>query len=209
MLRPPLLPAHSLLPSPFSPQTGKQATLSVGAIHIAPTSRGEIRLKTGSAWDKPIIDPRYLSTENDKRAMVAGLRLTMKLAQQEPLKSLLVRSYDFAKPSQFVRFKGKGEYEDWSDEDLLDLCREAAFTIYHPVGTAKMGPHSDKSAVVDHDLLVHGLQGLRVVDASIMPSIVRGHPQAAVVAIAEKAADVLLGCVEKAEQAEQAAPPLS
>lgn len=166
--------------------------MSLGSIHIAPTSRGEIRLKSSSAWDHPLIDPRYLSTENDKRAMIAGLRLTMKIVKQDPLKQLIKKSYDFKRPAQYARFQGRGEYDTWSDEDLLDLCRETAFTIYHPVGTAKMGLKEDTLAVVDSQLKVHGIDGLRVVDASIMPTIVRGHPQAAVVAIAEKAADMIL-----------------
>jgi choline dehydrogenase len=166
--------------------------MSIGSIHIAPTSRGEITLKSASPWDKPRIDPKYLSTENDKRAMLAGLRLTMKMVQQEPLKQHVKRSYDFKRPAEFSRFRGKGEFDQWSDDDLLDLCRETSFTIYHPIGTAKMGPSTDQMAVVDHQLKVHGIEGLRVVDASIMPTIVSGKPQAAVVAIAEKAADMIL-----------------
>lgn len=164
----------------------------MGSIHIAPTSRGEIKLKTASIWDAPLMDPKYLSTENDRKAMLAGLRLTLRLSKLDPLRQYIKSSYDFERMSQYARFRGKGEYTTWSDEELLDLCRETAFTIYHPVGTAKMGPSSDSMAVVDAQLKVHGVDGLRIVDASIMPTIVRGHPQAAVVAIAEKAADMII-----------------
>lgn len=181
-------------------------SLSMGPIHIQPTSRGEITLASSNIWDKPLIDPKYLSTENDRRALLFGMKTAMKMTKESPLKEEIKSSFDFAKPKSFTKFKGKGEFDTFSEADLLDLMKETAFTIYHPTGTAKMGPSSDKNAVVDSELLVHGIKGLRVVDASIMPTIVRGHPQAAVVAIAEKAADMILHAEATEAKVEPSAP---
>lgn len=166
--------------------------ISLGAIHIQPTSRGTVTLKDASPWTHPLIDPKYLSTENDHRAMIFALKTALKLADTEPLASEIHSAFDFKKPESFAHFRGRGEFKDFDDATIDELFRDSAFTIYHPTGTAKMGPRSDVLAVVDSRLKVHGISGLRIVDASVMPIIVRGHPQAPVVAIAEKAADLIL-----------------
>lgn len=166
-------------------------TISLGPIHIAPTSRGTVTLKDASPWSPPKIDPKYCSTENDCRAMLFGLKTAVKLAGTEPLKAQIHSAFDFQKPKALAHLKGKGDFKDLDDADLEAIWKDTAFTLYHPTGTAKMGPRADAQAVVDERLRVHGIAGLRVIDASIMPSIVRGHPQAAVVAIAEKAADMI------------------
>ena len=166
--------------------------ISIGVIHIQPLSRGTITLKDSSPWSPPLIDPKYLSNKSDHRAMLFGLKTALKLADTEPLKNEISSSFDFKNVRNFNHFQGKGEYMNMDDETFDALFKDSAFTIYHPTGTAKMGPRSDPLAVVDSKLRLYGLSGLRVVDASIMPVIVRGHPQAPVVAIAEKASDMIL-----------------
>ena len=187
---------HALVKVPAKP------ALSMGAIHIAPTSRGNIRLASKDIWQAPLIDPNYLGTENDRKAARAGVKLSLKLAAAEPLKSHICGAFDFAKGKGMEEFRGKpADYSDWSEEDLEKMAKRFAFTMYHPVGTCKMAPiEKDSMAVVDGELRVHGVEGLRVVDASVMPEIVRGHPQAAVVAIAEKAADFIKLSRKKKEQ---------
>ncbi|KZP34677.1 GMC oxidoreductase [Athelia psychrophila] len=161
-------------------------------IHLDPTSRGTITLKDTSPWSAPRIDPNYCATENDRRAMLFGMKTAIKLAATEPLKGQIHMSFDFKKPKALAHLRGKGEFADLDDAALEALWKDTSSTLYHPTGTAKMGLSSDARAVVDARLRVHGIAGLRVVDASIMPTIVRGHPQAAVVAIAEKAADMIM-----------------
>lgn len=166
--------------------------ISFAQIHLQPTSRGTITLKDASIWSHPLIDPNYCATESDHRAMIFGMKTTLKLAATEPLATEIHRSFDFKKPELYAHLRGKGEFKDLDDASLNEVFKATAFTIYHPTGTAKMGPSSDALAVVDDRLRVHGVVGLRVVDASIMPVIVRGHPQAPVVAIAEKASHMIL-----------------
>jgi len=128
--------------------------------------------------------------------MLFALKTALKLAQIEPLAGEIDSAFDFKKPEYFAHFRNRGEFKDMDDATIDELFKDSAFTIYHPTGTAKMGPRSDPLAVVDDRLKVHGVAGLRVVDASIMPVIVRGHPQAAVVAIAEKASHMILADTE-------------
>ncbi|KAF7985314.1 hypothetical protein HWV62_6495 [Athelia sp. TMB] len=166
--------------------------ITLGPIHIQPTSRGTVTLKDASIWSPPVIDPNYCATENDRRAMLFGLKTAMKMAATEPLAPHIHSSFDFKKPKSMAHLAGKGDFSTFSDADLEAMWKDTAYTLYHPTGTARMGPRSDPQAVLDDRLRVHGIIGLRVVDASIMPTIVRGHPQAAVVAIAEKASDMIL-----------------
>lgn len=125
------------------------------------------------------MQPNYLATDLDRRTAIAGVRLTRKLADSPPMQSLLKGE---VKPGRDVR----------SDDEILHFCRENGATIFHPSGTAKMGPATDPMAVVDHRLAVRGLQGLRVVDASIMPTLVSGNTNVPVVMIAERAAAFVL-----------------
>jgi choline dehydrogenase len=195
---PPGVPDIELLCAPVNylnhalEKVPQKDSISLGVMHIQPTSRGAITLKDSSIWTHPLIDPKYISSDNDYRAMVSGLRTAIKLAETEPLAGEIESSFDFKKSKTYAHFRKRGEYKDLDDATIDHFFRDSAFTIYHPTGTAKMGPHSDALAVVDDRLRVHGVAGLRVVDASIMPVIVRGHPQAAVVAIAEKASDMIL-----------------
>jgi choline dehydrogenase-like flavoprotein len=138
---------------------------------LKPTSRGMVTLRTGSPYSKPRIIHNYLSTEEDRASMLAGLRIALEIAEQEPIKSLT--KGPFVAP------------RSGSDEDLMAFARETAFTIYHPTSTCAIG------AVVDPRLKVLGVDGLRVVDASVMPTVVRGNTNAPTIMIAERAADLI------------------
>ncbi|MEI7612713.1 MAG: choline dehydrogenase [Betaproteobacteria bacterium] len=144
---------------------------------LRPESRGEIHIRSTDPLAAPAIHPRYLSADLDRRTAVAGLRLSRQLSQSWPLQPYIGDEY---RPGQ----------SQTSDEELLEFARNYGATIFHPAGTCRMG--SDKEAVVDHRLKVHGLSGLRVADASIMPSLVSGNTNAPTIMIAEKAADLIL-----------------
>jgi choline dehydrogenase len=124
-----------------------------------------------------VIRPRYLTAELDQRAALAGLRFTRRLADAEPLHPYLGDEY---RPGR----------QKASDEELLHFAREYGATIFHPVGSCRMG--NDSAAVVDNRLRVHGLTGLRIADASIMPTLVSGNTNAPTIMIAEKAAAMIL-----------------
>ena len=152
-------------------------TMSV--CQLRPESRGFVRIKSPDPMAAPAMQPNYLSTENDRATLVAGIRLARGLAATRAL-------------SPYVA----GEYmpgpEAVSDNDLLEFARNKGATIFHPSGTCKMGPAGDARAVVDPALRVHGIGGLRVVDGSIMPTLVSGNTCTPVIMIAEKAADMIL-----------------
>jgi choline dehydrogenase len=150
-------------------------TSSVCQLH--PQSRGAIMIKSVDPLEPPAMQPNYLSTEADRQTVVAGLKVARKIAASPALQSYIVDEYMPGKDVQ-------------SDEELLEFARNTGVTIFHPSGTCKMG--SDPAAVVDERLRVHGVQGLRVVDCSIMPTLVSGNTHAPVVMIAEKAADMIL-----------------
>ena len=143
-----------------------------------PESRGWVRLKSGDARAHPAIQPNYLSADYDRRAIVAGVKIARRITEMPALRPFVAAEDG---PGQDVT----------SDDEILDYARAKGGTIYHPVGTCKMGPATDRLAVVDPELRVHGVQGLRVVDASIMPTLVSGNTNAAAIMIGEKAADLV------------------
>lgn len=142
---------------------------------LRPESRGHLRIRSTDPFEAPAMQPNYLDTERDRRTAIAGVRLTRRLADAQPMQSLMKGEI---KPGRDVQ----------TDDDILHFCRENGATIFHPSGTAKMGQAGDPLAVVDHRLRVHGVQGLRVVDASIMPTLVSGNTNVPVIMIAERAA---------------------
>lgn len=146
---------------------------------LRPESRGTIRIRSANPLEAPSIHPNYLSADLDRRTAVAGFKYARRLAGAAPLRQLMKLEY---RPGDQVR----------TDDEILHFCREFGATIFHPVGTARMGPASDQDAVVDHRLRVHGVDGLRVVDASVMPTIVSGNTNVPVVMIAERASDFIL-----------------
>jgi choline dehydrogenase len=155
---------------------GHGVSLHIAVMH--PQSRGQVRLHSADPHDRPVIDSHFLSHPEDLRKLVEGVRLVRKLtaskAFAQRLKGELI-------PGPQV--ESQAQIEQWVRDNLG--------TVFHPVGTCKMG--HDALAVVDDQLRVHGLQGLRVADASIMPSLTTGNTNAAAIMIGEKAADLVLG----------------
>jgi len=153
---------------------------SIGPIMLRPTSRGTVTLNSSSPFDAPIMHANYLATQHDRDMMTYGMRLARSIAESAPMKAAF-KQWWFPHANVTTA----------SDEELLEIARNHSETIYHPMCTAKMGPQSDEMAVVDHRLRVHGVKGLRVVDASIFPLPVGCHPCAPVVMVAEKASDLI------------------
>ena len=151
--------------------------MTIHSCPLRPKSRGEIRLKTANPNDPPAMFARYLTDPYDVKMMIECVRLTREIFSQDAFKPELDKEMH---PGSDVT----------SDEDLLAFIRRKAETIYHPIGTCKMG--QDEMAVVTPELAVHGLQGLSVVDASVMPTLVSGNTNAPTIMIAEKAADMML-----------------
>jgi choline dehydrogenase len=143
--------------------------------NLNPTSRGHVRIASSKPQDAPHIAPHYLSTDTDRLKAAQSLRLTRRIVAQPALARYRPRE---VKPG--LQFQ--------SDAELAKLAGDIGTTIFHPVGTAKMGPASDPLAVVDARLRVHGVQDLRVVDASVMPTITSGNTNAPTLMIAERAA---------------------
>jgi len=158
------------------PPAGRQFTILPGLIY--PASRGEIRLASSDPRRPPAIDPNYFSDPADLEHLVRGVRQSREIAATSPLSSYALREVH---PGP----------DRTSDEALRAAVRGHVNTIFHPVGTCKMG--TDDMAVVDPQLRVRGIEGLRVVDASIMPRIVGGNTNAPTIMIAEKAADLIRG----------------
>ncbi len=144
--------------------------------NLRPESRGSVHIKSGTPGDKPSIRPNYLSAPADRRVAAESIRLTRRIVQQPAM-------------AQFSPEEFKPGPSILSDDDLAKAAGDIATTIFHPVGTAKMG--HDEAAVVDDRLRVHGIEGLRVVDASVMPTITSGNTNSPVIMIAEKASDMI------------------
>lgn len=144
---------------------------------LRPESRGTVEIKSTDPMEPPSMRPNYLEAETDRICAVESIKYARRLASTSALKPYLVEEY---KPGADVR----------SDDEILDFAREYGATIFHPTGTCKMG--SDSMAVTDDRLRVHGIGGLRVVDCSIMPTLVSGNTHAPAVMIAEKASDMIL-----------------
>ncbi|HTS22093.1 MAG TPA: choline dehydrogenase [Casimicrobiaceae bacterium] len=147
---------------------------------LRPESRGSVRIKSSDPLQPPAMQPNYLSTARDRATLVAGIRLARRLAATRTLSPYVKREY---RPGP----------EADSDEALLEFARNTGGTIFHPSGTCRMGDRGrDPMAVVDSRLRVHEIEALRVVDCSVMPTLVSGNTNVPVVMIAEKAADMIL-----------------
>ena len=151
---------------------------TLGSTPLRPQSRGYIDLCSRDPFAAPTIQPNYLSSEADWQVVRSGIALSRKILQ--------AAAFDGVRGAEFLP-----GIEVQSDADIDEYVRAHTETLYHPVGTCKMG--SDRMAVVNDRLQVLGTQGLRVVDASIMPTIVSGNTNAPTIAIAEKAADTIIG----------------
>jgi choline dehydrogenase len=159
---------------PFVPEKSPGLTLSV--FQLRPLSRGSVHLRDSEPDSKPAIAPNYLHHPVDQKALVDGLRQIRQLTDTWPF-------------ARHLRQEVTPGIDVQSDAELLAYARQYGLSIYHMAGTCRMG--TDAAAVVDPALKVHGLEGLRVVDASVMPTLVSGHTFAATVMIAEKAADII------------------
>jgi choline dehydrogenase len=144
---------------------------------LRPESRGFVRIKSADPAQAPAIQPRYLTAQADRDCMVAGLKLMRRVMSQPAMMRYVDEELAFGQKT-------------WSDDDYLEYVRQRGTTVFHPTSTCRMG--SDVTAVVDERLRVHGFTGLRVADASIMPTVVSGNTNAACVMIGEKASDMIL-----------------
>ncbi len=154
--------------------------MTSGAWQMRPRSLGYVRIASADPLAAPVIQPNYLAHEEDRRVLLAAIRTARRILATPELAPFYERE---ALPGV-----------DWtSDDELLDFARRYGSSCYHFAGTCRMGPESDPTAVVDHELRVRGLEGLRVVDASIMPTMPSANTYASTLMIAEKGADLILG----------------
>lgn len=160
-------------------------TWSIVPMLLRPKSKGWIRLQNSNPYEKPIIHANYFSHPNDLEVLVEGMKSVLALAETQSFKKYGTKFWDkFPIP-------GCEHLELWSDQYWSCVCRQYTTTIYHYSGTAKMGPPEDPESVVNHELKVYGVRGLRVIDASIMPKVVSGNTNAPVIMIGEKGADLI------------------
>jgi choline dehydrogenase len=150
---------------------------SASVCQLRPESRGSLRIKSADPSVPPAIRINYLATETDRAAFVDGMKMLRKILAAPALKPFVVGEVE---PGPKIA----------SDEEILDFCRQRGSTVYHPTSTCRMG--NDPLAVVDQRLRVRGIEGLRVVDASIMPDLMSGNTNAPTIMIAEKASDMIL-----------------
>ncbi|MEZ0169740.1 GMC family oxidoreductase [Microvirga sp. TS319] len=155
------------------------AAFTASVCNLRPTSRGSIRIRSGSAADAPSIRPNYLSAPEDQQVAVDSLRLVRRIVSMPALQRYRPQEY---RPGVQLQ----------TDDELLSGARDIGTTIFHPVGTAKMGIESDPMAVTDERLRVRGIEGLRVIDASVMPTITSGNTNSPTLMIAEKGAAMIL-----------------
>ena len=167
----------------FGEPLHKYNAITPSVCNLRPSSRGHVRIKTASSNDSPAISLNYLSTDEDRQVAVSGLKFTRKIMASKALQ-------------RFAPEELKPGPDLVTDEDLAQVAGDLGTTIFHPVGTCKMG--SDTMAVVDDRLKVHGIEHLRVIDASIMPTITSGNTNAPTVMIAEKGAEFILEDAVKA-----------
>ena len=179
-------PDCTVIFTPASYRAGKLGSLDTfpgmtcGAWQMRPESTGYVRIRSSNPAEYPVIQPNYLSEEKDRRILIAAIRMARRiLAAPE-----LAPYYDIEElPGAHVA----------SDSELVDFASAYGSSCYHLVGTCRMGPASDPTAVVDDQLRVRGIEGLRIADASIMPTVTSGNTYAPALMIGAKAADLMLG----------------
>ncbi|XP_032795568.2 glucose dehydrogenase [FAD, quinone] [Daphnia magna] len=151
---------------------------------LRPESTGTIRLASADPHTAPLIDPKYFEKEQDLKVLVEGTKIALALGKTEAFQQIGTKFYD-------AIFPGCEQFTPWTDEYWGCFIRHYSSTIYHASGSCKMGPSSDKTAVVDPTLKVYGIKGLRVIDCSIMPKIVSGNTNAPAIMIGEKGSDLI------------------
>ena len=158
-----------------SPVPGVNSTVCI----VRPTSRGSVHARNTDPKAFPRIVHNYLSTDHDRRLAIEGFKLQRRIYRSEVFQE---HATEELRPGDHVQ----------SDDEILDFWKVEGMSVYHPVGSMKMGPADDPTAVVDNQLRVHGIQGLRIVDASIFPLLPSGNTHAPTVAVAERASDLIL-----------------
>lgn len=153
--------------------------MTCGVWQQRPESLGHVRIRSRDAREHPVIQPNYLSSEIDRQAIVGGIKLARQLLETEPLRPFFDGRTG---PPEAIR----------TDDEILDYARRMGSTVFHLMGSCRMAPSSDRNAVVDNRLRVHGIEGLRVADSSIMPSMPSANTMAATYMIAERAAEFIL-----------------
>jgi choline dehydrogenase len=172
--------------TPASYKEGVQSTLddfpgmTIASWQQRPDSTGYVRARSADPFEAPVIQPNYLALESDRRVLLAGMKLARRLLGSQPLSKYYDRE----------EFPGADKQ---TDDDLLTAAKQRGTTTFHLMGTCRMAPDSDPTAVVDDQLRVRGIEGLRVVDASIMPTMPSANLNASALMIGEKAADMIRG----------------
>jgi choline dehydrogenase len=161
-------------------QLEREPGMTVASWQQRPDSSGHVRIRSADPFDAPVINPNYLGEASDRQVLLAGMKLARRLLASRPLEP-----YNAGE-----MFPGP---DCQSDDELLDAARARGTTTFHPGGSCRMGPDTDPSAVVDDQLRVHGIAGLRVVDASIMPMMLSANLNAGTLMIADKASDIIRG----------------
>jgi len=170
--------AHASFANPVRRVLDRYPALTFGPSPMRPASRGTVHIQSADPLAPPAIRPNFLHAEADQTCLVAGMRIARGIVAAPALSRLIANE---ERPGAHAA----------SDDELLDFARRTAATIHHPVGTAKMGRLDDPLVVVDARLRVHGIAALRVVDASIMPTIPTGNTNAPVIMVAERAAEMI------------------
>ena len=163
----------------FGDPLHRYPAITLSACNLQPTSRGTVRPRSADPFAPPMIAPNYLATLKDRAVAADAIRCTRRIMEQQALKAYA--------PEEFLPGAGVGD----DTESLAAAAGDIGTTIFHPVGTAKMGRATDPESVVDARLRVHGIDGLRVVDASIMPTITSGNTNTPTAMIAEKGAQMI------------------
>ncbi|KAI9553150.1 hypothetical protein GHT06_021043 [Daphnia sinensis] len=159
-------------------------TWTIFPYFLRPKSRGNIRLRSSDPYDKPLIDPNYYSDPDDMKVTIEAVKISLALSKTDAFQKVGTKFYD--KP-----YPGCEDKDLWTDEYWECWIKRSSFTLAHTVGTCKMGPDSDPTAVVDPELNFRGIKNLRVADTSIMPSVPSGNTNAATIMVGEKASDLI------------------
>ena len=152
--------------------------MTASVCNLRPESRGTVSIRSPRADDAPAIAPNYLSTEGDRAVATSSLRLTRRIMAAEALRRYAPQEH--APGPQYQ-----------TDEELTQAAAQVGTTIFHPVGTCRMGPLGHAGTVVDAELLMHAVRGVRIADASVMPTITSGNTNSPTLMIAEKAAEMI------------------